>query len=150
MMMEEFEITELNIVDVQSLSGVQKLLSQVASASVITDTELAEIVSGPTTKLLVARACGGSRSIEGMLTIVVFRIPSGLRVWIEDVVVDNASRRRGIAEALNRAAIDYATAIGARTVDLTSRPSRVAANQLYQKLGFQHRETNVYRLELKP
>jgi ribosomal protein S18 acetylase RimI-like enzyme len=104
-----------------------------------------EMVEAPGTVLLVARDGG---RIVGSLTLVVFRIPTAVRAWIEDVVVDEAARGRGVGEALNRAAIDHARARGARTVDLTSRPSREAANRLYQRLGFAPRDTNVYRLEL--
>jgi len=82
-----------------------------------------------------------------MMTLVVFRIPTGVRAWIEDVVVDEAARGRGVGEALNRVAIQRAHDAGARTVDLTSRPSREAANRLYSRLGFEQRDTNVYRLE---
>ena len=80
-----------------------------------------------------------------MLTLVIFRIPTGVRGIIEDVVVDETHRGQGIAGALVREALARAQASGAKTVDLTSRPSRVAANRLYQKLGFQQRESNVYR-----
>ena len=79
---------------------------------------------------------------------VLFRIPTGLRAWIEDVVVDGAARGKGVGEALNRAAIERASKAGAKTVDLTSRPSRESANRLYQRLGFQLRTSNVYRFEL--
>ena len=82
------------------------------------------------------------------MTLVLFRIPTGLRAWIEDVVVDEAARGRGVGETLNRAAIEWARGAGATTVDLTSRPSREAANRLYRRLGFQERATNVYRLDL--
>jgi ribosomal protein S18 acetylase RimI-like enzyme len=85
----------------------------------------------------------------GSLTLAVFRIPTGLRAWIEDVVVDESARGQGVGEALNRAALDRAAALGAVTVDLTSRPSRAAANRLYQRLGFEPRETNVYRYDLR-
>jgi ribosomal protein S18 acetylase RimI-like enzyme len=80
-----------------------------------------------------------------MLTLVVFRIPTGIRAWVEDVVVDSSAGRRGAGEALTRAALELAGELGAQTVDLTSRPSREAANRLYQKVGFQARDTNVYR-----
>ena len=90
----------------------------------------------------------GEEAILGSMTLVVFRIPTGLRAWIEDVVVDEAARGRGVGETLNRAAIEWARVEGATTVDLTSRPSREAANRLYQRLGFQERSTNVYRLGL--
>ena len=84
----------------------------------------------------------------GSLTLVVFRIPTGLRAWIEDVVVDGEARGKGVGDALNRFALDLAAELGCRTVDLTSRPTREAANRLYQRLGFQPRETNVYRHDL--
>ena len=83
-----------------------------------------------------------------MLTLAVFRIPTGIRAWIEDVVVDAEARGRGVGEALTREAVRVAGTHGARTVDLTSRPSREAANRLYQRLGFERRDTNVYRLSI--
>jgi len=86
--------------------------------------------------------------VVGLLTLVVFRIPTAVRAWIEDVVVDESARGKGVGEALNRAALDEARRRGAKTVDLTSRPSRAAANRLYQRIGFVARETNVYRYDL--
>jgi ribosomal protein S18 acetylase RimI-like enzyme len=106
-------------------------------------TELAEMVRSPATVLLMARDT--EKGFVGSLTLVLFRIPTGVRAWIEDVVVDEASRGRGVAEMLCREALNRASAAGARTVDLTSRPSREAANRLYVRLGFVERETNVYR-----
>ncbi len=106
--------------------------------------ELAEMIGAPGTFVLVAR---DAESILGTLTLVTFRIPTGMRAWIEDVVVDVAARGRGVGEALTLRAVDLAKEAGARTVDLTSRPSREAANRLYQRLGFTLRETNVYRYE---
>ena len=108
--------------------------------------ELEEIVGSPATVLLVARDAAGR--IVGSLTLVVFRIPTGVRAWIEDVVVDASCRGNGIASQLVNSAIDKAREIGAAHLNLTSRPSRVAANQLYPKLGFALRDTNVYRLSL--
>ena len=104
--------------------------------------ELAQIISSPATTLFVAR---DREAVVGTLTLVLFRIPTGPRAWIEDVVVDEAARGRGVAEALTRAALELATREGVRSVDLTSRPSREAANRLYRRLGFEPRETNVYR-----
>lgn len=83
--------------------------------------------------------------ILGMLTLVTFEIPTGVRAWIEDVVVDAAARGQGAGQALVEAAVAHAQGMGARTVDLTSRPSREAANRLYRRCGFELRETNVYR-----
>ncbi len=106
--------------------------------------ELAEIVASPATVVFVARLDG---EIVGTLTLVLFRIPTGMRAWIEDVVVDAAASRQGVATALTLAALERAARAGARTVDLTSRPSREGANLLYQGLGFEPRDTNVWRLE---
>jgi ribosomal protein S18 acetylase RimI-like enzyme len=111
-----------------------------------TEVELREMVEAPGTHVLVARDDDGR--ILGSLTLVVFRIPTAVRAWIEDVVVDEAGRGQGVGEALNRFALDLARAEGAKTVDLTSRPSREAANRLYQRIGFERRETNVYRFDL--
>jgi ribosomal protein S18 acetylase RimI-like enzyme len=108
--------------------------------------ELAAIVRAESSHLLVARDDGGT--IVGSLTLVLFRIPTGVRAWIEDVVVDEAARGQGVGEELNREALRIAKDNGAVTVDLTSRPSREAANRLYQRIGFKQRETNVYRYEL--
>ena len=106
--------------------------------------ELAEIVGSAATVLLVARD-GEPAGIVGTLTLALFRIPTGVRAWVEDVVVDGSVRGRGVASALTREALRRAEAAGARTVDLTSRPSREAANRLYRRLGFELRDTNVYR-----
>lgn len=111
-----------------------------------TETQLAEIVASQATDLFVALDDGGK--ILGSLTLALFRIPTGLRAWIEDVVVDDAARGQGVGEALNRAAIERARDRGALTVDLTSRPSREAANRLYRRIGFEQRETNVFRYDL--
>jgi ribosomal protein S18 acetylase RimI-like enzyme len=106
--------------------------------------ELSEMVAAPGTHLLVARM-ESTGQIVGTLTLVVFRIPTGIRAWIEDVVVDARARGNGVGEALSKQALALAADAGARTVDLTSRPSREAANRLYRRLGFEPRDTNVYR-----
>jgi ribosomal protein S18 acetylase RimI-like enzyme len=126
--------------------AVSALLPQLSSsAPPFTPDDLATLLASPGTTLLVARVDGAA---AGMLTLVMFRIPTGLRAMIEDVVVDERQRGRGVAAALTLAALERARAAGARTVDLTSRPSRAAANRLYQKLGFVQRETNAYRYAL--
>ena len=91
----------------------------------------------------------GNHPILGMLSLATFEIPTGVRAWVEDVVVDEAARGQGAGLALVEAAIEHAKTVGARTVDLTSRPTREAANRLYQRAGFQLRETNVYRVTLE-
>ncbi|HUY85610.1 MAG TPA: GNAT family N-acetyltransferase [Acidimicrobiales bacterium] len=90
------------------------------------------------------------RAIVGSLTLVEFRIPTGIRAWIEDVVVDQTVRGGGIGELLVERAVGIATRHGAKTIDLTSRPSRQAAHRLYTKSGFSTRETTVYRRIEKP
>jgi ribosomal protein S18 acetylase RimI-like enzyme len=104
---------------------------------------LAGIVDSDATSLLVARDDDGA--VLGTLTLVVYRIPTGVRAAIEDVVVDQAARGRGVGEALTQTALEQAAKQGARTVDLTSRPSREAANRLYERAGFERRETNIWR-----
>jgi ribosomal protein S18 acetylase RimI-like enzyme len=106
---------------------------------------LEEIVGSSAITLLVARAEG---TIIGTLTLAMFPIPTGFRAWIEDVVVDETARGRGVGEALTNEAIGLARAAGARTVDLTSRPSRKAAGRLYERAGFAERDTRVYRYRM--
>jgi ribosomal protein S18 acetylase RimI-like enzyme len=91
----------------------------------------------------------GEDAVVGTLTLVLFRIPTGLRAWIKDVIVDERvrGRGRGTGAALSRYAIELAQREGARTVELTSRPAREAANRLYRRLGFRKRDTTVYRHE---
>ena len=110
-----------------------------------TRAELEALVASEASTLFMARVDG---RIAGSLTLAMFRIPTGVRAWIEDVVVDESARGHGVGEALNRAALDHARANGAITVDLTSRPSREAANRLYKRMGFEQRDTNVYRYTL--
>jgi ribosomal protein S18 acetylase RimI-like enzyme len=127
------------------VDAFRRLLPQLSPSAPIPDVEaVEEIVASPTTTVLAAR---DEEGIVGLLTLAVFRAPSGLRAWIEDVVVDEAVRGRGIGEALTREAVRCAGERGARTVDLTSRPSREAATRMYEKVGFRKRETNVYRYE---
>jgi len=125
---------------VTALNGLLPQLSSNAQPLSLADLET--LVHSPSTTLFVAR---NEDDVVGTLTLVVFPIPSGERAWIEDVVVDEGARGLGVGEALTRAALDVARSNGVRTVDLTSRPSREAANALYLKLGFERRETNVYR-----
>jgi ribosomal protein S18 acetylase RimI-like enzyme len=127
----------------EDLAGVNRLIPQLSrSAPPLSGEALKQIVSWDGNHLLIAR--DGDR-VVGMLTLVTFPIPTGLRAWIEDVVVDEGARGQGVGAALTEAAVQRAQAVGARTVDLTSRPTRQAANRLYERLGFELRETNAYR-----
>jgi ribosomal protein S18 acetylase RimI-like enzyme len=126
-----------------------RLIPQLSSSNPPpSETELAEICESAASVLLVAVDRDDDDRILGSLTLAWFRIPTGVRAWIEDVVVDESARGHGVGELLNRAALDRARQLGAKTVDLTSRPSREAANRLYQRIGFVPRDTNVYRFSL--
>jgi ribosomal protein S18 acetylase RimI-like enzyme len=141
-------VEEVSSPDDDVLRALLRLLPQLSSsAPAPTVTEVGEMVGSPATVLFVARQRDGG-AIVGSLTLAVFRIPTGLRAWIEDVVVDSAARGQGVGSALVTAAIERAGHMGCRSVDLTSRPSRAEANRLYQHLGFAKRETNVYRYDL--
>jgi ribosomal protein S18 acetylase RimI-like enzyme len=129
------------------VDAVERLVPQLSRSSPPpTTAELGDVVASPATDLFIAIDDAGT--IVGMSTLVTFRIPTGMRAWIEDVVVDGATEGRGIGGALTRAMIERAREVGCRTVDLTSRPSREAANHLYRREGFTPRDTNIYRFEL--
>ncbi len=135
------EITRVVEVTDEISEAFNYLIPQLSTSSQIPNKEqLQEIADNDS--LFIARDEG---KILGSLTLVTFRIPTGVRAWIEDVVVVEAARGKGIGEALTRAALARAADLGARTVDLTSRPSREAANRLYQRVGFKLRESNLYR-----
>jgi ribosomal protein S18 acetylase RimI-like enzyme len=137
-------VEEAKAVTPELVAAFRRLTPQLSSSAPAPGgAELVEIVRSPATLLLLAR--DSEKGIVGSLTLVLFRIPTGVRAWIEDVVVDEESRGRGVAEILCRDALNRACAVGARTVDLTSRPSREQANRLYMRLGFVPRDTNVYR-----
>jgi ribosomal protein S18 acetylase RimI-like enzyme len=138
-------------VQVEILSGITdevvqafgRLLPQLSSSAKPLDAAAIEdIISADAVTILLARS---DSKIAGMLTLAVFPIPTGLRAWIEDVVVDQAFRGQGAGEELTKAALRLAKALGARTVDLTSRPSREAAGRLYERTGFKQRESRLYR-----
>jgi ribosomal protein S18 acetylase RimI-like enzyme len=129
---------------VEVVEAFQRLLPQLSrSADPLTAEAVDALVGWQGNTQLVARVDG---RIVGALTLVMFPIPTGVRAWIEDVVVDESARGQGVGAALTQEAVRLARAEGARTVDLTSRPSRVAANRLYQKLGFEIRDSKVFRL----
>jgi len=139
-------ITQATTVSDELVAAFARLVPQLSSsAQVLTRAELEAIVESPATTILLAEDDGGA--VIGSLTLALFRTPTGTRAWIEDVVVDESARGQGAGEALVAEAIRLAAEAGARTVDLTSRPSRDAANALYEKIGFRMRETNVYRYD---
>lgn len=142
-------IVEVTAVTPEIVESIGQLIPQLSSSAAIPTTKhLENLIASSAAQLLVARDPNQNDRIVGTLTLILFRIPTGLRAWIEDVVVDESARRRGAGELLCRAAIDRARSAGARNVDLTSRSARKAANRLYQRLGFSLRHTNLYRYSL--
>jgi ribosomal protein S18 acetylase RimI-like enzyme len=140
------EVQEVEAVGEDVIVAFDRLIPQLSNTSAVPAVdELREMAESNATVLFAARRDG---EIVGLLTLVVVRIPTGVRARIEDVVVDEAVRGQGIGARLSRAALDRAAALGAKTVDLTSRPTRTAANRLYERLGFEERQTRVYRYTL--
>ena len=140
------EISIANTVDDALVEAFDRLIPQLSSSSPPPGRAALEaIVGNPNSVLFLATLDG---RIVGSLTLAFYVIPTGLKAWIEDVVVDETASRQGIGEALNQAALDEARRRGSKDVSLTSRPSREAANRLYQRIGFERRETNVYRFKL--
>lgn len=141
------QIEEATSVDDALVEAFARLVPQVSSSSPAPSREhLEALVDDPHTTVFIARADDGT--IVGTLTFVVVRIPTGTRSWIEDVVVDEAARGEALGERMTEAAIEKARTLGVEKIDLTSRPSREAANHIYKKMGFQQRETNVYRFDV--
>jgi ribosomal protein S18 acetylase RimI-like enzyme len=143
--MEIFEAWEVTD---EILEAFQHLIPQLSPSSIIPNREkLHEIINSPNVELFLAKSDG---KIVGTLSLVIFRTPTGTRAWIEDVVVDERARRQGIAGSLIMKALNRAKILGAKAVDLTSRPERENANMLYKKMGFNCRKTNVYRFTISP
>ena len=131
-------------VTVELLDALTRLIPQLKiSTHPLTRGDVADLLSSDAVTLLMARA-DASAPILGMLTLIVYRVPTGVRARIEDVVVEESVRGQGIAVTLIERALEVARAKGADGVALTSNPRREAANQLYQKVGFKRWETNVY------
>jgi len=144
--MSVLRVEPVQTADAKIIDACHRLIPQLSSSSqAITRSELEEIISSDATVMFAAQL---GDDVVGLLTLAIFRIPTGVRAWIEDVVVDESARGKGVGEALNQAALAEAKRRGAKTVDLTSRPSREAANRLYQRIGFVRRDTNVYRFDL--
>jgi ribosomal protein S18 acetylase RimI-like enzyme len=135
------------VADPEVIAAVQRLLPQLSESAPQPEAyDVETVATSEATTLLVARDDDGP--IVGMLTLAIFRLPSGMRAWIEDVVVDEAARRIGAGRALVERATELARESGARSIDLTSRPSRESARQLYASMGFEERSTTVFRRPL--
>mgnify|MGYP001357748641 FL=1 len=140
------EIIEISEASNEILSQVNGLLPQLSkSASPLSLESLDILAKSESTNLFVAKE---GKKVWGMLSLVLFPIPTGTKAWVEDVVVDSSARGKGIGKALMNHALKKVWEKRGKSIDLTSRPSRETANKLYQSLGYQKRETNVYRLSL--
>ncbi len=138
-------LSELTDEAVKSLSQLMVQLSPTCKP--LTKDYLQDILDLPNVFLFLAKRDG---LIIGTLSLVLYKIPTGVKASIEDVVVDAGARGQKVGEKMIAFAIEYAnTRLAVTKLDLTSSPDRIAANALYQKLGFLKRSTNVYRLELK-
>jgi ribosomal protein S18 acetylase RimI-like enzyme len=141
------EILEIRRYSKRIFKAVNHLLPQLdPGAEFLKEVDLKFILKSPGTHLFAAIT--DDKEISGILLAVIYRIPSGTKFWIEDVVVDESYRGRGIGKKLMLHAMEFAKLAGAKSVDLTSRPARVEANKLYRELGFVLRETNVYRYSI--
>ncbi|QXP70823.1 GNAT family N-acetyltransferase [Polaribacter sp. R2A056_3_33] len=141
------KIYKLETVNDHILKAFIKLIPQLSTSCILPNQkDLEDIVSSGNTMLFIAEE---NNNVLGTLTLVFNKIPTGNKVWIEDVVVDNAARGKGVGEKLTQFAIEFTANKGIKSINLTSSPGRIAANKLYQKLGFIKRETNVYRLTIE-
>jgi GNAT superfamily N-acetyltransferase len=141
----EIKIRQVVAVTQEVVTAFEQLTPQLTNARTLpTMDELNAIVHSGSAFLFVAEE---DEKIAGTITLVTYRTPSGMKAWIEDVVVDESQRGKGIGKKLVRFILDYAKETGIQKIDLTSNPHRIAANELYQKMGFVKRETNVYRFE---
>jgi len=139
-----FDVTE------ELHEALQRLVPQLGPHKIPpTWEELNLLVKSEASTLLVAREPDEKGPIAGILCLAIYRVPTGLRSIVEDVIVDHSMRRRGIGEALVQKAIELARQAGAEGVSLTSNPKRDAANRLYQSMGFELRQTNPYFYRLK-
>ena len=141
------EIVELKDFIPAYTNAVQKLLEQLTNRPVkLTETTLKEIISQENTHLFFLLA---DQEIAGMLTVGIYHSPTGGKAWIEDVVVDEKDRGQGLSKQLVTHAVRFVKEQGIPLIMLTSNPTRIAANKLYQKLGFEQKQTNVYRMNLE-
>lgn len=139
-------IYEATIVSDAIVTAFRNLIPQLSPNSPLpSKSDLEELINSNSTIVFLAE----KGSIIGTLTLVFNKIPTGNKVWIEDVVVDNAAKGKGVGEELIKFAIDYVSSKGINQINLTSSTERIAANKLYQRLGFEKRETNVYRFTTK-
>ncbi|MEK7517384.1 MAG: GNAT family N-acetyltransferase [Patescibacteria group bacterium] len=144
----EFCIEKVQKFSLELTAAINKLLKQLDDkATPLTRVDVENMIASPANHLFVARRLDNKETV-GMLTLIVYRIPVWKKGWIEDLVVDEAYRNRGVATKLINYAMESAKAHGVLSLNFTSRPEREAANRLYRSLGFEKRNTNLYSIKL--
>ena len=147
-MENKITIKEITTFSEEAFQAVKDLVSQLDDQfQMLTEDDFKAIISGGHTQLFIAKG-NANNEIVGMITLVVYRIPYKYKGWLEDLVVDNKWRHQGIGKLLLENALRAAKVKKIKTLDFTSRPMRESANRLYESLGFQKRDTNVYRIIL--
>jgi len=136
------EIDEVKEVTPELMDAVRQLLPQLTVKKPPSQNELQALVNSESSSLVVAR--DGTGTIVGIACVAVYRVPTGIRAIIEDVVVDVTVRGQGVGEALTRRCLNIARTKGVAAVTLTSNPAREEANRLYVRMGFTLRHTNDY------
>ncbi len=140
------EIKELKEYTPQIFRTVQHFLSLLVTYDLkISEKDFREIIESNNSHLFVA-IDSQNNNLLGMLTVGTYLSPTGRKGWIEDVVVDEACRGQGVGKKLMQHAIQFADLQSIKLLMLTSNPTRIAANNLYQSLGFVKKETNVYKM----
>lgn len=142
----ELEIIEVTEFTSEIADNLRRLVAQLDdNFQPLSDVDVKEMIDSSGTHLYIAKLKENTFEIVGMYTLIYYRIPYKKKGWIEDVVVDESHRRRGIAKMMLNHAIEEAKRLGIKSLNLTSSPERKFANKLYLQLGFEKRETNVYR-----
>ena len=143
--MNEPRFIEIEDLKPDYLEAINRLIAQLSTSShTFTEAELNSLIASPKSHLY---ALEYDEKIIGMVTLCIYQCPTGRKAWIEDVVVDQNHRGKGYGKLMLRKAMEECQNRGNVTLMLTSRPSRIVANQLYQSLGFEKRETNVYKMK---
>ena len=143
--MNEPRFIEIEDLKPDYLEAINRLIAQLSTSShTFTEAELNSLIASPQNHLY---ALEYDEKIIGMVTLCIYQCPTGRKAWIEDVVVDQNHRGKGYGKLMLRKAMEECQNRGNVTLMLTSRPSRIVANQLYQSLGFEKRETNVYKMK---
>ena len=138
-------IIEIKTYSPEYLEAMQRFLDQLTtSPMVLTESMFQELLKSENSHLFFIMK---DEQIAGMLTVGIYHSPTGGKAWIEDVVVDETFRGQGLSKLLVAHAIEFVKAQQIPSLMLSSNPKRIAANKLYQAMGFERKETNVYRMK---